>query len=431
MLIPILILVALAVVIALMASGRVPAVVALPFLAIVLAVIGGIPGDEIQKKVIGDGIMMLRGAYIPTIVAAILGEIVRRTGIAENIVRRAAELGGDNPVYVAILCFLAAGFAFTGLSGTGSVIMLGMIVLPIMISVGVPRRVAAAALLMGSFLGYTLNVARWKFIMELVGANLDMVKTFAMTFLIPGVIITITMIVLGCKLKSPLFAWAVGPSTPAGAGVSVSYERVPVYALITPIIPLILVVAFKMDFIAAFLIAMVYGILSTQWKVKYKGVWDLVTRSVFEGFSVSALTVSLMFGIGMLVTAAMHPKLVGEIGKMVSYIYPGSVLTFVLLFGVFGPPLTQYRGPMNPWGLGAALAKIMASGALSLQALVAGFWVLDYVVGVSCPTSSQVAWTAGAVDKSPVELQKLTLPVTWLTALVGVLIATFMFPVFK
>lgn len=429
MAVSIMVLIVFALMVWLMASNRLPTVLGLPVFAILLALIGRIPFAEVQTKIVKDGIMLLSGAYIPIIIAGILSEVVRQTGIAENIVRRAAELGGDNPVLVAILCFIASAFAFTGLYGTGSLIMIGMIVLPIMISVNVPKVVAGGLLLMGCFIGYAFNVARWQFMVELLGVDIKLVQHFAFIFFFVGIACALIFMFVGIKVRGPVFGWSL--KLESGMATGAAYEKVPAYALLTPIIPLVLVAAFKWDVIISFLVAIVYAVLTTQGKKKFKGVGNLLTRTIFDGFSSTALTVSLMFGIGMLVKAATHPNLAAPIGDLLKGVYPHSILGYILLFGIFGPPLTQYRGPMNPWGLGAAIAKIMAAGPLSLPALLGAFWTFDFVVGVSDATSSQTVWTAGYVGKTPVDIQKATLPFTWGAALVGVVISAVIFPLFK
>ena len=58
------------------------------------------------------------------------------------------------------------------------------------------------------------------------------------------------------------------------------------------------------------------------------------------------------------------------------------------------------------------------------------FMAYDYIVGVSDATSSQVVWAAGEVDTSPVKVQIGTLPFTWATSIVAVILAVIMFPVF-
>lgn len=412
----------------LMALDKIKAIVALPLMAVALALIAGIPFKTITNDIMGKGLTVLSSAIFSTFVAAILGEIIKRTGIAENIIRGAAELGGDNPYIVAILCFLAVGFSFIGLVGGGARIMMGLIVFPIMLSVGVPRLTTGAVMLTSSFLGYLLNVARWKFIQSLVNADMAVVQEFALLLLVPGVLIGFLMIIIGIKVKGPMFSWAVNINSNKGEDKK-NLAKVPIYSLITPILPLILVLGFKWDVNAAFVAAIVYAILTTQWKNKFRGVNDMLSKSIFDGFSNVAITIVLMFGIGMVITAAKHPKLVEPIGQMLKLVVPSTSFGVVLVFGVIGPILTLYRGPLNPWGMGAALAGILATGNLPVGILVAMFWVYDYFVGVTDPTASQIAWSAGYLETTTWKLARSILPFSWLTAIIGMIIAVLKYPV--
>lgn len=423
------------VMVALMVFNKIPTLVALPLMGILLAIVGGVPLKELPK-VVEDGLLLLRGAYIPIIIAGIFGDVIKKTGIAENIIRRAVELAGDNAVVVALVCLGVCIVCFMGLYGTGALIMIGMIIIPIMISVGVPKVVASGILLMGCFIGYAFNAGKWAFFVSLfkIGdakdslVTLQSVASFAWKFMIPALIIAVVFVLFGIMKRPKLLSWSLA----APVEMKKEYKKVPVIALLTPVIPVALVLALGLQQVSiAFFIGIAYAVITTQYANKFKGSWNIITSAAYDGFQSTALTVVLMFGVGILVIAAQRPELAEPMGKIITAITPKSVLGFIMVFGIIGPILTQYRGPMNPWGMGAALAKVMAASTLSVPVLLAAFMSFDYIVGVSDATSSQVVWTAGAADTTPVRIQVGTLPFTWLTALVGVILGVILFPVFK
>ncbi|MGI6126604.1 MAG: hypothetical protein ACOYEF_06520 [Planifilum sp.] len=414
----------------LMMLRKIPAVVALPLMGLAFALAAGVSLEKINNQVFGEGIFLLSEAIFPVFLAAILGQIIAKSRIAESIVKLAAELGGDNPFTITVLCFLAILFCFIGLMGTGALIMVGIIVLPIMMSVGVPPRLASAVLLFGYFLGYQLNIARWQVVAELVHVPLLTVGKFAMVFLVPGVIVTILMILFGLKYeKRRVYAWSM-PRDKTATERRGGSPLVRWYAMISPIVPLACVLLFKMHIITALIVGILYTILSTQWQVKFRGVWNLLHQSIFEGFRDSALTVALMFGVGILVTAATLPELSAPINALLQWVEPKNVWGFLLLFGIVGTPLGMYRGPMNPWGLGGAIARLMSKGELSSGALAGAFWTMDFVVGVADPTDSQIVWVSGYVNESPVRIVQFLLPYAWLLGLIGTVLTIFMFPLF-
>ncbi len=413
-------------VVALMVTDKLNAVAALPLMAIVMCAVAGVPFKTIVNDVVGGGISGLSGAIFSTLIAAILGEVIRKTGIAEKLIRSAAELGGDNPYVLAVLCFLACGFCFIGLNGVGSKIMLGLIVFPIMLSVGVPKVIAAFVMLAGTSVGYFMNVSRWTFIGNLVGleATDPLIKNTAVMILIPPVIICVALILIGIKVKGPVFSWAVKKNDGEKRDKS---KDVPLYSILAPIIPLVLVLAFKCNVNAALIVGILYAILTTQWKNKFRGIQDLINKSAFDGFANVSVTVVLMMGIGMVLAASKQEALLTPIQNLLTAIVPTAPVLVILVFGLVGPFLTMYRGPLNPWGLGAALIGILLTTSLPIGLIVTLAWVYDYYVAVNDPTASQVTWACGYLQVSVGKYTRGTFLINALVALAGVILAVIVY----
>ena len=66
------------------------------------------------------------------------GRVLMETGIASTLIRKTVELGGDRPLITIILLNVVTAFIFTAMMGAGPVIAIGVIVLPILISLGIP-----------------------------------------------------------------------------------------------------------------------------------------------------------------------------------------------------------------------------------------------------------------------------------------------------
>jgi H+/gluconate symporter-like permease len=422
--------------VAVLILNKIPALIALPLMSLALAIVGRVPFKELPQ-IVENGVLVLRGAYVPIIIASIFGEVIKKTGIAENIIRRCVELAGDNAVVVGLVCLVVTTFCFMGLYGTGAMIMIGLIVLPIMLSVGVPRVVAGGILLMGTFLGYAFNAARWAFFESLFNINnvamvsLQEVASLMWKFMIPAGIIAVFFVIFGTLKKPKVLSW----ETEATKDMQnkTDYERVPLISLISPIVPVVFILALKIQQASlALFVGIAFAVITTQYKKFFKGGFKLITSAAYDGFQGVALTVILMFGIGILVTAAQRPELSESMTVIINAITPTSLIGFVIVFGIIGPLLTQYRGPMSPWGLGTALIKILATATpLNIPLLLLTTIGYDYVVGVTDATSSQVVWTAGAVDSTPVKMQIGTIPYTWACAFAAVIMGLAMFPLFR
>ena len=70
------------------------------------------------------------------------GRVLMETGIASTLIRKTVELGGDRPLITIILLNVITAFIFTAMMGAGPVIAIGVIVLPILMSLGIPKAIA-------------------------------------------------------------------------------------------------------------------------------------------------------------------------------------------------------------------------------------------------------------------------------------------------
>ena len=207
-------------------------------------------------------------------------------------------------------------------------------------------------------------------------------------------------------------------------------------ALLTPLVPLVLVLvfavrkqilgdakAFEFPITTAMMVGIVWGI-ATTWRPGAAGV-RLLTRSVIEGLEKVAPAVALMFGIGMLVNAVMHPAVLGSMQPLLGRVLPESPVWYVVGFGVFAP-LALYRGPLNIWGMGFGLGKMMAA-AMPAPAVMAALLSVGQIQGVCDPTNTHNVWIANFCKVPVGELTRLTLPWVLAVVLVGLVVGVLMF----
>ena len=82
----------------LMMLKKIPAVLALPLMAVLIGVAAGLPmtGEEgILTHVLSKGALKLSGTYVAILFSCWLSQILYRTGVTDTIIKKAAELGGD------------------------------------------------------------------------------------------------------------------------------------------------------------------------------------------------------------------------------------------------------------------------------------------------------------------------------------------------
>ena len=88
--------------VALMMTKKMPAILALPCMGILIAVVAGVPfissdaeTQSITSYVIAGGASRLASTIIVTVFGAIFAKVIQKEGISDAIIRKAAELAGD------------------------------------------------------------------------------------------------------------------------------------------------------------------------------------------------------------------------------------------------------------------------------------------------------------------------------------------------
>jgi C4-dicarboxylate transporter len=403
----------------LMVTRRMHTILALICMAILIALIGGVPftGETgLLADVLDAGAMRMASAIGALIFGAWLGQVMTQTGISQDIIRRAAELGGDRPLAVALALAVAVALLFTTLGGTGAVIMVGSIVMPILMSVGFSAVQAAAMYLIPFAVGIVVNLANLQTYASIASVDLDIIKQFAIIQLVISAVVALAYIVW--EGRKPKAAWAAVDKEEMEKQLS-DIKKVPIYALLTPILPLVLVLIFDWPVIPAFMVGIIYGVLTTDAKHSLR----VLTRAGFDGINDAAHATLLLVGIGMVLKAVFHPLVKEVMTELLGGIIPTSPIIYILFFAILAP-LSLYRGPLNMWGLGSGfLAIIISTGILPAQAAMAAFMSTERVQSSGDPTNSQNAWTAGFAGVDVNELSRKTVPWLWIMSAISAIVA--------
>jgi hypothetical protein len=179
-------------------------------------------------------------------------------------------------------------------------------------------------------------------------------------------------------------AWAVAAPSDDSA------PRVPAIALITPVLPLVLYYALKIEAAPAFLIAAVFAVLVTKPRLAI----ERLVAAAIRGVEDVAPAIVLFMGIGMLLVATKQPQFAEALRPLVAGNWLRNPFAFVALFG-FCSPLVLYRGPLNPFGVGIALFTVLLSEhVLPAIVLVAAVMAVVQVQNVCDPTNTANVWIA-------------------------------------
>lgn len=459
----ILILILFVVLAASIAMRRIPAMIALPVLALGIGLIGGIPlmgsegilatileGKTPPKSASPAGSFQLYKAIIYVLLGGMFARFIADAGIAERVIKYTAEFGGEDPFFVALLMSAVTALIFTAVGGLPVIIMLGTVMFPVLLSLGVPAPVCGGMLLLAFPIGTSLSPGGWAATAEMYGVSLDVSRSW---FLIWAGVQTVVLLVflaieflrmkrttvtassvarsIGWIVVGVLFIGAIafgdrilvsispGMREPArqyaavrsylGTGIRWTIVAVLVIAvlhaqlvywvgkradtywnMLTPILPLVflLVLGFGDAIVPAFLASLAFGFFTTP---RERGMQRL-GKSIIDGIADIAAPVVLMLGIGMLIAAAMHPTVNQILTPILARVIPTSPVPYVIFF-LIASPLALYRGPLNSWGLGAGLARLMSS--IPGMSPGATMGAIQSVGMLQDPTTTQNIWICG------------------------------------
>ncbi|HQR32012.1 MAG TPA: citrate transporter [Blastocatellia bacterium] len=403
-----------------MISRRMPAILAVPAMAVCIAVVANTPLKTILETVITDGSARLASQYLMVFAGAMLGRVVMQTGIAESMIKRAAEFGGDRPLVVAITLMVAIAWLFTTLTGLGAVIMVGGLALPIMMSIGVPRKLTGILFILAFALGLIFNIALWGFYQGTLGIDPQSVKRFAVILAGIDAAVIVIFLSIASRRMSSYGAWAVAVEDAEEANTK---HDVPLFSLLVPIVPLVLHGWLKVPVVAAFLIGAVLGVLVTRPRELVRQL----SSAAVKGFEDVAPAVILMIGIGMLLNATTLPAVKASLTPLVDAVNLQSPLVYVAFFGLLSP-LALYRGPLNPYGIGIGVYLLIKDlNLLPPLALLAAVMSVVQVQSACDPTNTHNVWIANYVGMRVEEITRQTLLFKVAVCLIGLAIGAWLF----
>ena len=403
--------------VALMMARKLPTILALPIMAVGIALVAGIPfisSDAEQftvaKDVLEAGAMRMSTAIAGLIFGGFFGKVLTKVGV----IRKAAELAGDKPLPIALAFLVVASLIFAASNGLGMVILVGTIIIPIMISAGVSPMTAGAVLLFANGIGVTFSVGTLGVYIDTLGLPLETVTSYSWLCGIPLMIVAVAWIVCSVKGGKVRKAWAMPAGEPAAE------KNVRSIALISPLIPIVLVFVLKMELVPSIII----GILITLILSTPKNPVQVVAGAFVEGIQETAGAAALMIGIGMTLKAVMAPEVAAVLSPVISVMIPKNAVMFVLIFGILSI-LAIYRGPLNVWGLGSGIVALLAASGMNPVAAMVALRLDSNVQAVCDPTNSHNVWVSDYTKVDVNEYLKKTILWIMVSTLAGLIVASF------
>lgn len=306
---------------------------------------------------------------------------------------------------------------FTAMTGAGPVIAIGVIVLPILMSLGVPKAIAMFSFMGSVVAGIYLNPVNFAqyrafFIQP------DEMPDFTLGWYAAHwgyaaliIMLIVTTVLAGVYLKRSRIshAWAA-----QSRGIF-EQRNAPFYTLILPIVPVVLKIWLDFSVIGGFVIAGFLALfLCGRMKGTFKENCQLVNKLYYDGVVDTAPLVGFLLTLPMFNAVAAYASPYFKV--ILGGVMPKSKLAVCVAFAVL-LCMGLFRGPMTLVGCGAATLGVLSNVAsFSVPFLYAVFVIPTITVNIgSCITQSWVAWGLAYTKVESKDFLKLSIPNAYAT----------------
>jgi hypothetical protein len=401
--------------------------VALGVTGLFWSVVAGMSFNSILK----DALQGVVDTIAPTVMVMILGswfgQVLVQTRIVATIIRKVVELGGDRPLVVAILVSLTTGFLFTGMWGVGSAIAVGVIAIPILMSLGLPASLATASFTTGIGAAMTVNIVDVTIFVNIITAAgvpkgsfpTDNWLRYGWIFFGLYLLADVAMLTYYLTVKGVNRAWA------AKVADVLPVEQAPWYSLICPLIPMILIMVFHWLVVPTFLLSILLTLLLTGRMKPGSGGIDFLQKTFHDGHSdISGVALAwISIQVFTMAAAKAQPML----QPILALVVPQTALGIALFYGILAP-LALYRGPTMTGGAGAALfGFLVATGKLPVALIFAVAKIVNAYGNAVCPTQSWTIWIINYAKVPQLDHIKCSWIFNWIAAFLGCMIAYYMY----
>ena len=355
------------------------------------------------------------------------GRVLMETGIASTLIRKTVELGGDKPMVTIALLNIVTAIIFTAMTGAGPVIAIGVIVLPIMMSLGVPKAIAMFSFMESVAAGIYLNPVNFAQYRAFF-IDVDEMPDFTLGWyagkwgyaaLIISVVVTTILAGFFLKKSKTSHAWA---AQTRGAS---EQKDAPLYTLILPIVPVVLKIWLDFSVIGGFVIAGFAALfLCGKMKGSFKENCQLVNKLYYDGVVDTAPLVGFLLTLPMFNTCASYAS--PYFKEVLGGIMPTNEYVVCALFAALSI-LGFFRGPLTLYGCGAAtLGVLSAVGHFSVPFLFCVFTIPASTVNVgSCIPQSWIACGLAYTKVESRDYLKLSIPFAYICSILLYILTAF------
>lgn len=385
-------------------------------MALLWSVIGLVPFDQVVQKVIADPALNYGPTIIYIVFGSWFGRVLVDSGIAGSISAQTERVGRKAPIFATILVVLVTALIFSSAYGVGSVIAIGVILIPILLSIGVPKKVAIPAFTMAIGAPMYINVVLF-----------NQIKAFFPSVSFSGKYLIFGLATMGVQLLGVIIFILLNSKSIKNGEIETiddskqaTFQKTHPITFIIPVLPVALNMFFHWDAIPALLLATIIALLLTGQMKSYKGLVAFINKTVSQAINdISGLIIFLMALVMFAGAATMN---VPHFKSMIEVILPSSPLVLAIAIGILAP-LALFRGPLHVWGAGAATAAVLAATGTFQPIFLLPLLYTASIMAVSIDLTQ--SWNTWALTYSKLETKeylKMGIPVMWVVSFVNELL---------
>lgn len=385
-------------------------------MALLWSVIGLVPFDQVVRKVIAEPALNYGPTIIYIVFGSWFGRVLVDSGIAGSISAQTERVGRKAPIFATILVVLVTALIFSSAYGVGSVIAIGVILIPILLSIGVPKKVAIPAFTMAIGAPMYINVVLF-----------NQIKAFFPSVSFSGKYLIFGLAAMGVQLLGVIIFILLNSKSIKNGEIETiddskqaTFQKTHPITFIIPVLPVALNMFFHWDAIPALLLATIIALLLTGQMKSYKGLVAFINKTVSQAINdISGLIIFLMALVMFAGAATMN---VPHFKSMIEVILPSSPLVLAIAIGILAP-LALFRGPLHVWGAGAATAAVLAATGTFQPIFLLPLLYTASIMAVSIDLTQ--SWNTWALTYSKLETKeylKMGIPVMWVVSFVNELL---------
>jgi H+/gluconate symporter-like permease len=420
MLLGIILLVSFAVMVIFMMRGGNPTVT-LVVMSILWAALGGLNVRQIIDEIFARTLTQNGTVVMNVMFGAWYSQMLIQTGIAPSLIRSAVELGGDRPRVVISLIMAVVAFMFTTMMGVGAAIAIGVVILPILLSMGIQPKIALAAMTLSIGVATGVNISQYNALTPMlpeIKVSFEELSPFIWYAYGAAVIIAIVGVNIILSKNKPVRSWGVtkleGPANDnSGNTGNTEFKKVPWFAYLVLLVPLICIIFLKINVLVAFIITIVLTAFVTYRKGNKKH-FGLITKTFADGIADSAALILFLISTWTFAAAArlVTPLLMALVGGAL----PTTKVAVCIAFAIMAP-LVLYRGPTCFAGAGIAIyAGLVSLGVFAPAFVFTLGYMMETVHFQLDPTVSVIAWGLGYTKVKSPDYIKTTIVIVWIIA---------------